>query len=152
MPQCFTCSLYTVEKKLTKIWKKIKHPTYLPILFFLEHVTPSTLPVPDVFSYCWMSIRNKYVKQVVLINHSWISPSLQKGRELKFCIFFKKLGRVHFSPKKGEVGKIVEELRLLRKNNLCLLADLCVYKSKKHYNPRYIYKSNKFYYIPKFLR
>ena len=28
---------------------------------------------------------------------------------------------------------------------LCLLANLCVYKSKKHYNPRYIYKSKKFY-------
>ena len=49
------------------------------------------------------------------------------------------MGRVHFSPKKEEVGKIVEEWRLLRENNLCLLADLCVYKSKKHYNPRYIY-------------
>ena len=107
---------------------------------------------PDVFSYCWISISNKYVKQVVLINHSWISPTLQKGWELEFCLFFKKWGRVHFSPKKGEVGKIVEEWRLLRENNLCLLANLCVYKSKKHDNPRYIYKSNKFYYIPKFLR
>ena len=105
----------------------------------------------DIFSYCWISISNKYVKQVVLINHSWISPTLQKGWELEFCLFFKKWGRVYFSPKKGEVGKIVEEWRLLRENNLCLLATLCVYKSKKHYNPRYIYKSNKFCYIPKFL-
>ena len=102
------------------------------------------MPYPDVFSYCWISISNKYVKQVVLINHSWISPTLQKGWELEFCLFFKKWGRVHFSPKKGEVGKIVEEWRLLRENNLCLLS---VYKSKKHYNPRYMYKSNKFYYI-----
>ena len=39
---------------------------------------------------------------------------------------------------------------MLRENNLCLLANLCVYKSMKHYNPSYIYKSNKFYYIPKF--
>ena len=31
---------------------------------------------------------------------------------------------------------------------LCLLANLCVYKSKKHYNPRYIYKSKKFYIYP----
>ena len=105
---------------------------------------------PDVFSYCWISISKKYVKQVVLINHSWISPTLQKGWKLEFCLFFKKWGRIHFSPKK-EVGKIVEELRLLRENNLCLLATLCVYKSKKHYNPRYIYKSNKFYDKPKFL-
>ena len=125
--------LFVSSRKKTDKNMKKNQTSYLPnYLIFLEHVTPSTLPVPDVFSYCWISIRNKYVKQVVLINHSWISPSLQKGRELKFCIFFKKLGRVHFSPKKGEVGKIVEELRLLRKNNLCLLADLCVYKSNNY--------------------
>ena len=134
---------------MIKKWKKKK--SYLPTSpIFLEHVTP--VLYPDVFSYCWISISNKYVKQVVLINHSWISPTLQKGWELEFCLFFKKWRRVHFSPKKGEAGKIVEEWRLLRENNLCLLANLCVYKSKKHYNPRYIYKSNKFYYIPKFLR
>ena len=45
---------------------------------------------------------------------------------------------------------------MLRENNLCLLANLCVYKSKKYDNPRYIYKSSKYYYtqifeIPKFL-
>ena len=34
---------------------------------------------------------------------------------------------------------------MLRENNLCLLANLCVYKSKKHCNARYVYKSNKFY-------
>ena len=62
----------------------------------------------------------------------------------------KKMGRVHFSPKRGEGGKIVEEWRLLMENNLYLLANFCVYKSKKHYSPRYIYKSNKFYYIPNF--
>ena len=106
---------------------------------------------PDIFSYCWISIGNKYVTQVVLINHSWISLTLQKGWESEFCLFFIKWGRVHFSPKKGEFGKIVEEWRFLRENNLCLLVDLCVYKSKKHCNPRYIYKSNKYYYIPKFL-
>ena len=146
MLQCFICSLYTVEKKaMTKKWKK-NQKFYLPTYpIFLEHVTP--VLYPDAFPYCWISISNKYVKQVVLINHSWISPTLQKGWELEFCLFFKKWGRVHFSPKKGEVGKIIEEWRLLKENNLCLLADLCVYKSKKH--PRYIYKSNKFYYIPK---
>ena len=68
------------------------------------------------------------------------SPRLyRKGWELEFCLFFKKWGKVHFSPKKGEVGKIVEEWRLVREKNLCLLANLCVCKSKKHYNPRYIY-------------
>ena len=49
------------------------------------------------------------VKQVVLINHSLISPILQRGRGLEFCLFSKKWRRVHFSPQKGEVGKIVEE-------------------------------------------
>ena len=93
---------------------------------------------PDVFSYCWISISNKYMKQVVLINHSWISSTLQKGWELEFCLFFKKWERIHFSRKKGEVGKILEEWMLLRGNSLCLLANICVYKSKKHYNPRYI--------------
>ena len=119
------------DKKVKKKSKVLR--TYLS--YFLEHVTP--VLYPDAFPYCWISISNKYVKQVVLINHSWISPTL----------FLKKWGRVHFSPKKGEVGKIIEEWRLLKENNLCLLADLCVYKSKKH--PRYKYKSNKFYYIPK---
>ena len=144
--------VYSRKKKSNdkKVEKKIKNPTYLPILFFWSMYPP--VLYPDVFSYCWINISNKYVKQVVLISHSWISPNLQKGWELKFCLLLKKMGRVHFSPKKEEVGKIVEEWRLLRENNLCLLADLCVYKSKKHYNPRYICKSNKFYYIPKFLR
>ena len=96
-----------------------------------HHLWETLYPVlyPDIFSHCWISISNKYVKQV-LINNSWISPTLQKGWKLEFCLFFKKWGRVHFSLKKGEVGKIVEEWRLLR----------------------YIYKSKKFYYIPKFLR
>ena len=48
------------------------------------------------------------------------------------------MGEGTFFSKKGEVGKIVEESRLLRENNLCLLANLCAYKFKKHYNPRYI--------------
>ena len=132
--QCFICSLYTVEKK--KMTKKSKKKSYLPNYPIFWRVYSPVL-YPDVFSYCWICISNKYVKQVVLINHSWISPTLQKGWELEFCLFFKKWGRVHFSPKKGEVGKIVEEWRLLRENNLCLLANLCAYKFKKHYNPRW---------------
>ena len=134
-------------KKVKKNKSKIL-PTYLS--YFLEHVTP--VLYPDAFPYCWISISNKYLKQVVLINHSWISPILQHGWELELCLFFKKWGRVHFSPKKGEVGKTIEGWRLLKDNNLCLLTDLCVYKSKKNYNPRYIYKNNNFYYKTKFLR
>ena len=71
------------------------------------------MPYQDVYSYCWISISNKYMKQIVLINHSWISPTLQKEWELEFFFFFKIWGRVHFSPKKGEVGKIVEAWELL---------------------------------------
>ena len=94
---------------------------------------------PDTFSYCWISISNKYLKQVVLINHSWIFPTLKKRWELEFCLFIKKWGRVHFSSKREEVCKIVEEWRLLRENNLSLIANLCVYKSKNIYIYIYIY-------------
>ena len=130
--------------------KKSYLPTY-PI--FLEHVTPSAVPrhIFILLNQYWIS--NKYVKQIILINLNWISPTLQKGWELEFCLFFKKWRRVHFSPKKGEAGKIVEEWRLLRENNLCLLANLCVYKSKKHYNPRYIYiKVTSFIIYPNFYK
>ena len=107
------------QKSEKKKYQKSYLPTY-PIFF--EHVTP--VLYPDAFPYCWISISNKYVKQLVLINHSWISPTLQKGWELELCLFFKKWARVHFSPKKGEVGKIIEEWRLQKENNLCLLAGL----------------------------
>ena len=131
--------VYSTKKTDKIFFKKIKN-SYLPTYpIFLGRVIPSA--VPGRISYCWISISNKYVKQVVLINHSWNFPILPKRWELKLCLLFKKWGRVHFSPRKGEVGKIVEEWRLLRENNLCLLADLCVYKFKKHCNPRYIHKS-----------
>ena len=130
---------------MTKKWKKNKKFYLHTYPIFLEHVTP--VLYPDPCPYCWVSIGNEYVKKVVSINHSWISPILQQGWELELCLFFKKWRRVHFSPKKGEVGKIIEEWRLLKENNLCLFADLFVYKSKKH--PSYIYKSNKFDKIPK---
>ena len=54
-------------------------------------------------------IINRYMKQVVLIYHSWISHMLQRGWGFEFCLFSKKKGRVYFSAKKGEVGKIVEK-------------------------------------------
>ena len=79
--------------------------------------TLSPVLYPDIFSHCWISIG--IVKQV-LINNSWTSPTLQTGWKLEFCLFFKKWGRVHFSLKKEEVGKI-EEWRLLRENNVYLL-------------------------------
>ena len=61
----------------------------------------------NVFIITGSIFSNKYVKQVVLINHGWISPTLQKGWRLEFCLFFKKWERLHFFPKKGEVAKIV---------------------------------------------
>ena len=39
---------------------------------------------------------NKYVKQVVLINYSWISPT-----GIRVLFFLRKMGRVRFRPKKG---------------------------------------------------
>ena len=67
---------------------------------------------------------SKHKKQVVLINNSWIIPSptpaLQNWWGLEFCLFFKKWGRVKFSPKKREAGKLIEEWRLLRENKLSL--------------------------------
>ena len=50
---------------------------------------------------------NKYVKQVVLINHSWISPTLQMRTGVLFIL--QKIEEGTFSPKKGKVGKIVVE-------------------------------------------
>ena len=63
----------------------------------------------NVFIITGSIFNEKYVKQVVLINSSSISPTLQKGWGLEFCSFFKKWGRVHFSPNKEEVGKTVAE-------------------------------------------
>ena len=57
----------------------------------------------NVFIITGFICKNKYVKQVVLM----ISPTLQRGLGLEFCLFSTKW--VHFSPKKGEVGEIVEE-------------------------------------------
>ena len=82
---------------------------------------------------------NKYVKQVDLINHSWICPTLQRRLGLEFCLFSKRWGEGTFSPKKEKVGKIVEEGSLGRVT-LTFFANLCVYNSKKHYDPRYIQK------------
>ena len=63
----------------------------------------------NVFVITGSIFSNKYVKQVVLIKHSCILPTLQKGWGLEFFLFFKNWERVNFSPKKGEVGKIGQE-------------------------------------------
>ena len=66
-------------------------------IFFesLRNDTFSNLKL-NVFIIIFIIIcNNKYLKQVVLINHSWISLTLQRGWG--------------FFPKKGEVGKLVQE-------------------------------------------
>ena len=95
--------IYSRKKTMTKKWKKILL-TYLS--YFLEHVTPSAVPrhIFILLNQYWIS--KKYVEQIILINYNWISPTLQKGWKLEFCLFFKKWGRVQFSPRKGEVGKM----------------------------------------------
>ena len=108
---------------MTKKWKKLKNPTYLSYLF----------------GACNPQCCTQTHFQVVLINHTSIFPTLKKRWELEFYLFIKRWGRVHFCPKRGEVGKIVEEWRLLRENNLSLIANLCVYKSKNIYIYIYIY-------------
>ena len=72
----------------------------------------------NVFLITGFIFSNKYVKQVVLINHSWIFPTSQRRLRLEACLFSRKWGRVHF-PKKGEVGKIVKEGCLVRVTYVC---------------------------------
>ena len=67
------------------------------------------------------------------------SPLYKTDGDWSFVYSSKSGGWYIFLQKKGEVGKKVEEWRLLRENKLCFRVSLCVYKSKKHYNPRYIY-------------
>ena len=96
--------------------KTVKNSIILYILicliinFFgvLVNATFSDLKV-NIFFITRFICSNKYVKQLVLINHSCISPTLQREWGLELCLFFKKWGRLHFSPKKREVGKIMEE-------------------------------------------
>ena len=82
----------------------------LSLTFFgsLVNATFSNLKM-NIFIITSFICSNKYVKQLVLINHSCISPTLQREWGLEFCLFSKRWGRVHFSPKMREVGKIVEE-------------------------------------------
>ena len=55
----------------------------------------------NVFIITGFICSTEYVNQVVLINHSWISPTLLKRWGLEFCLFSKKWGSVHF-PQKWE--------------------------------------------------
>ena len=46
----------------------------------------------NIFIITGFICSKKYVKQVALINHSWISPILQRGLGLEFYLFSKKWG------------------------------------------------------------
>ena len=75
-------------------------------IFFVSLVDETLLSFKsNAFIITGSIFSNEYVKQVVLINHSWVSPALQKGWGLEFCLFFKKWGRVDFFQKKEEVAK-----------------------------------------------
>ena len=50
-------------------------------------------------------IINRYVKQVVLIYHSWISHTLQRGLGFEFCLFSKKRGGYIFLQKRERLVK-----------------------------------------------
>ena len=78
-----------------KLWVGHCYPKHiflgLIINFFVSLVSETLSDFKfNVFIITGSIFSNKYVKQVVLINHSWISPTLQKGWGLEFCLFFKK--------------------------------------------------------------
>ena len=83
---------------------------------------------------------NKYVKQVVLINNSWIYPKFQRGWGLEFCLFSEKWRTGTFFPKKG---RGISRGKLLRESSLRLL-QVFVFINPRNIIIYGIYKSNKF--------
>ena len=65
--------------------------------------------VNDKFSNLKLNIfcSDKYGKQVVLINYSWISPTLQE-LEIGVLFILQKTGECTFPSKKEQAGKIME--------------------------------------------
>ena len=61
------------------------------------------------YIYMEQITNNKYMKQKVLIHHSWIFPTLQRGWRFEFRLFCKKWGKANLFAKKEEVGKVVGE-------------------------------------------
>ena len=143
MNQCFICSLYPVEKIKKKWQKKKRKKFYLPIYPIFWSMQPP-VSYPDIFSYCWISIsKSMWEKYFWLIIAGFPPlPPLYKRDENESSVYSYENGEEYiFLKNKREFGKMVEEWRLLRENNLWLLANLCIYKPKKHYNSRckYIY-------------
>ena len=68
---------------------------------FLEVYTFSNLKL-YVFVITGFICSDKCIKQVVLINHSWISPMLQRGWELMRILFIlQKMEEGTYYPEKG---------------------------------------------------
>ena len=73
----------------------------------------------NVFITTDFSCSTKYVKQVALVKHSWIFPTLQKEMGIGVLFILQKMGEGTFSTKKREVGKIVEKGCLGRVTYVC---------------------------------
>ena len=73
----------------------------------------------NVFIITGFNCSNKYMKQVVLINHSWISPRY-KGDGDWSSVYSPKNGGGYISPKKGRGWQNIRGW-FLRESNLCLL-------------------------------
>ena len=80
---------------------------------------------------------NKYVKQVVLINYSWISPT-----GIRVLFFLRKMGRVRFRPKKGS-GWWNSSGRFLRESNLWSLL-IFVFRNIRNITIQGTYRSCRF--------
>ena len=63
----------------------------------------------NVFTITGFICSNRYRKQVVLINHSSISPHITKEMGIGFLLILQKMGECIFCSKEGDVRKIVEE-------------------------------------------
>ena len=70
---------------------------------------------------------------MVLINYSWISLTLQWGWVLGFYLFSKKTEGV---------------IEVIMRQQIMIVAHLCVCKSKKHCNLIKKFTGNKFQYTP----
>ena len=88
----------------------------------------------NIFIIAGFICSNKYMKQLILISHRCISTTLK--RRLEFCLFSKKFGRINFSKKRERLVK--QRRKIIQGEQLMFVANLRVYKSRKHYHPRNI--------------
>ena len=100
--------LYILHFPLFIAWKRsyIHIKLMINLLVYDLSIFSGNL-VNDKFSNLKLNIfcSDKYGKQVVLINYSWISPTLQKSWRLEFCLFSKKRESVHFPQKRNRLVK-----------------------------------------------